>query len=115
MVLGLLWGQLALILGASVGLFGPKNIVFIGKAVGYIQTVQGQFDPILQHSEINTVCDNFFLPFHVCFQVHSSHLGMSSCLASCGLEWEDENGQAMAKHVYKGAPRHNGAAGGYFS
>jgi hypothetical protein len=21
----------------------------------------------------------------------------------------------MAKHVYKGAPRHNGAAGGYFS
>jgi hypothetical protein len=67
MVLGLSWGQLALILGASVGLFGPKNIAFIGKAVGYIRTVQGQFDPILQHSEINTVCDNFFLPFHVCF------------------------------------------------
>jgi Sec-independent protein translocase protein TatA len=63
MVLGLSWGQLALVLGASVALFGPKDIVLIGraagkltgKAVGYIQTARGQFDPILQRSEINTV------------------------------------------------------------
>jgi hypothetical protein len=67
MVLGLSWGQLALVLGASVALFGPKDIVLIGraagkltgKAVGYIQTARGQFDPILQRSEINTVCDTF--------------------------------------------------------
>ncbi len=46
---------------------GPKDIVLIGraagkltgKAVGYIQTARGQFDPILQRSEINTVCDTF--------------------------------------------------------
>jgi hypothetical protein len=79
---------------------GPKDIVLIGraagkltgKAVGYIQTARGQFDPILQRSEINTVCDTFSSYFCVCFQVHSFHLGISSCVASCGAEWEDENG-----------------------
>ncbi|KAG0612913.1 hypothetical protein M758_6G062000 [Ceratodon purpureus] len=63
MVFGFSWGEVALILGASAALFGPKDIVIIGraagrmtgKAVGYIQNARGHIAPIMQRSEINTV------------------------------------------------------------
>ncbi len=44
---------------------------------------------------------HFCLLFCVCFQVHSFHLGISSCVASYGAEWEDENVWALAKQVHK--------------
>lgn len=60
---GISWGEVALILAASAALFGPKDIVIIGraagrltgKAVGYVQSARGQIDPLLQRSEINKV------------------------------------------------------------
>lgn len=63
MVFGFSWGEVALILGASAALFGPKDIVIIGraagrltgKAVGYIQNARGHIAPIMHKSEINTV------------------------------------------------------------
>jgi len=63
MVFGITWGEVALILGASAALFGPKDIIIIGraagrltgKAVGYIQSARGHIAPIMQRSEINTV------------------------------------------------------------
>jgi hypothetical protein len=72
---------------------GPKDIVLIGravgkltgKAVGYIQTARGQFDPILQRSEINTVCDTFSSHFAFVFKCIPS---ISACLLALPLvEW----------------------------
>ncbi|CAM6104886.1 unnamed protein product [Calypogeia fissa] len=57
------YGELLLMLGAAVALFGPKDIPivaraagrFVGKAVGYIQSARGQLDDVMKRSQVDQV------------------------------------------------------------
>lgn len=69
---------------------GPKDIVIIGrvagrltgKAVGYIQSARGHITPLMQRSEITTVCDSPLAPHCVSFLVAvSKHVGLELLIA----------------------------------
>lgn len=57
-MLGLSYGELFLIIGATAALIGPKDIPRIarvagrltGRSIGYIQLVRGQFDTVMEQS-----------------------------------------------------------------
>lgn len=62
-MLGLSYGELFLILGATAALIGPKDLPKIakvagrlaGRAIGYVQMARGQFDNVMQQSQANQV------------------------------------------------------------
>lgn len=62
-MLGLSYGQVFLLLGATAALIGPKELPIIartagrlaGRAIGYIQLTRGQFDSILQETQARQV------------------------------------------------------------
>lgn len=62
-MLGISYGELFLIIGATAALIGPKDLPFIakaagrlaGRAVGYVQMARGQFESVMQQSQVNQV------------------------------------------------------------
>ncbi|KAL6007313.1 hypothetical protein ACLOJK_032810 [Asimina triloba] len=62
-MLGISYGELFLILGATAALLGPKDLPIMartagrlaGRAIGYVQLARGQLDNILQESQANQV------------------------------------------------------------
>ncbi|XP_068635934.1 uncharacterized protein [Aristolochia californica] len=62
-MLGMSYGELFLLLGATAALIGPKDLPKIarmagrlaGKSIGYVQIARGQFDNILQQSQAQEV------------------------------------------------------------
>ncbi|XP_058105456.1 uncharacterized protein LOC131248944 [Magnolia sinica] len=62
-MLGLSYGELFLLLGATAALIGPKDLPIIarttgrlaGRAIGYVQMARGQFDSVLQQSQASQV------------------------------------------------------------
>ncbi|KAH0461525.1 hypothetical protein IEQ34_009100 [Dendrobium chrysotoxum] len=60
-MLGISYGELFLIIGATAALIGPKDLPFIakaagrlaGRAVGYVQMARGQFESVMQQSQVN--------------------------------------------------------------
>ncbi|KAG6549145.1 hypothetical protein Mapa_009371 [Marchantia paleacea] len=62
-MLGISYGEVALIMVAAVALFGPKDIPIIaraagrlsGKAIGYIQSARGGLNGVMQRAEVNQV------------------------------------------------------------
>ncbi|KAM7253868.1 hypothetical protein ACFE04_031550 [Oxalis oulophora] len=62
-MLGLSYGELFLLLGATATLIGPKDLPIIartagrlaGRAVGYVQVARGQMDSVMQQSQARQV------------------------------------------------------------
>ncbi|KAB1218074.1 Sec-independent protein translocase protein TatB [Morella rubra] len=62
-MLGLSYGELFLLIGATAALVGPKDLPFIarnagklaGRAIGYVQLARGQFDNVMQQSQARQV------------------------------------------------------------
>lgn len=62
-MLGFSFGEIFLLLGATAALIGPKDLPMIsrtagrlaGRAVGYVQLARGQFDSVMQRSQVNQV------------------------------------------------------------
>lgn len=62
-MLGISYGELFLIIGATAALIGPKDLPIIartagrlaGRAIGYVQVARGQFDSIMQQSQARQV------------------------------------------------------------
>ncbi|XP_057957496.1 uncharacterized protein LOC131150659 isoform X2 [Malania oleifera] len=62
-MLGISYGELFLILGATAALIGPKDLPIIartagrlaGRAIGYVQLARGQFESVMQHSQAREV------------------------------------------------------------
>ncbi|XP_051141988.1 uncharacterized protein LOC127258943 [Andrographis paniculata] len=62
-MLGISYGELFLILGATAALIGPKDLPIIartagrlaGRAIGYVQVARGQFDSVMQQSQARQV------------------------------------------------------------
>ncbi|XP_020589027.1 uncharacterized protein LOC110030590 [Phalaenopsis equestris] len=62
-MLGISYGELFVIIGATAALIGPKDLPFIakaagrltGRAVGYVQIARGQFESVMQQSQVNQV------------------------------------------------------------
>ncbi|ONK63250.1 uncharacterized protein A4U43_C07F12930 [Asparagus officinalis] len=62
-MLGISYGELFLIVGATAALIGPKDLPVIartagrlvGRAIGYVQMARGQFDNVMQHSQASQV------------------------------------------------------------
>ncbi|KAG9451848.1 hypothetical protein H6P81_004752 [Aristolochia fimbriata] len=62
-MLGMSYGELFLLLGATAALIGPKDLPRIarmagrlaGRSIGYVQIARGQFDNILQQSQAREV------------------------------------------------------------
>lgn len=63
MVFGFSYGEVLFLLAGTVILLGPKDLPIMaraagrltGKAVGYLQTMRGQVDTIMQQSQVNDV------------------------------------------------------------
>ncbi|KAI4352181.1 hypothetical protein L6164_006456 [Bauhinia variegata] len=62
-MLGLSYGEIFLLLGATAALIGPKDLPIIaktagrlaGRAIGYVQLTRGQFETVLQKSQAREV------------------------------------------------------------
>ncbi|XP_027180843.1 uncharacterized protein LOC113779459 [Coffea eugenioides] len=62
-MLGISYGELFLIIGATAALIGPKDLPIIartagrlaGRAIGYVQVARGQFDSVMQQSQARQV------------------------------------------------------------
>lgn len=62
-MLGISYGELFLLIGATAALVGPKDLPIIartagrlaGRAVGYVQLARGQFDNVMQQSQARQV------------------------------------------------------------
>ncbi|KAG0473405.1 hypothetical protein HPP92_014760 [Vanilla planifolia] len=62
-MLGISYGELFLIIGATAALIGPKDLPVIaraagklaGRAIGYVQLARGQFESIMQRSQVSQV------------------------------------------------------------
>ncbi|KAK1568011.1 hypothetical protein Q3G72_019340 [Acer saccharum] len=62
-MLGISYGELFLIIGATAALVGPKDLPMIartagrlaGRAIGYVQLARGQFDNVMQQSQARQV------------------------------------------------------------
>lgn len=62
-MLGFSFGEIFLLLGATAAVIGPKDLPMIsrtagrlaGRAVGYVQLARGQFDSVMQRSQVNQV------------------------------------------------------------
>lgn len=62
-MLGISYGELFLIIGATAALIGPKDLPVIartagrlaGRAIGYVQVARGQFDSVMQQSQARQV------------------------------------------------------------
>ncbi|KAL9247042.1 hypothetical protein vseg_020513 [Gypsophila vaccaria] len=62
-MLGLSYGEIFLILGATAALIGPKDLPIIartagrlaGRAIGYVQLARGQFENVMQQSQFRQV------------------------------------------------------------
>ncbi|OWM72648.1 uncharacterized protein LOC116196149 [Punica granatum] len=62
-MLGISYGELFLILGATAALIGPKDLPLIartagrlaGRAIGYVQLARGQFDSVMQQTQARQV------------------------------------------------------------
>lgn len=62
-MLGMTYGELFLIIGATAALVGPKDLPMIaraagrlaGRAIGYVQLARGQFDSVMQQSQARQV------------------------------------------------------------
>ncbi|XP_047315257.1 sec-independent protein translocase protein TatB [Impatiens glandulifera] len=62
-MLGISYGELFLLLGATAALIGPKDLPLIartagrlaGRAIGYVQLARGQFDNIMQQTQARQV------------------------------------------------------------
>ncbi|XP_071930918.1 uncharacterized protein [Coffea arabica] len=62
-MLGISYGELFLIIGATAALIGPKDLPIIartagrlaGRAIGYVQVFRGQFDSVMQQSQARQV------------------------------------------------------------
>ncbi|XP_076883514.1 uncharacterized protein LOC143532313 [Bidens hawaiensis] len=62
-MLGLSYGELFLLIGATAALIGPKDLPRIarvagrlaGRSIGYVQMVRGQFDNVMQQSQAKQV------------------------------------------------------------
>ncbi|KAK3036880.1 hypothetical protein RJ639_031498, partial [Escallonia herrerae] len=62
-MLGLSYGELFLIIGATAALIGPKDLPVIsrtagrlaGRAIGYVQMARGQFENVMQQSQARQV------------------------------------------------------------
>lgn len=62
-MLGISYGELFLLLGATAALIGPKELPIIsraagrlaGRAVGYVQLARGQFENVMQQSQVSQV------------------------------------------------------------
>ncbi|XP_074270785.1 uncharacterized protein LOC141594684 [Silene latifolia] len=62
-MLGLSYGEIFLILGATAALIGPKDLPiiartagrFAGRAIGYVQLARGQFENVMQQSQFRQV------------------------------------------------------------
>ncbi|GAV73443.1 hypothetical protein CFOL_v3_16929 [Cephalotus follicularis] len=62
-MLGLSYGEVLLLLGATAALIGPKDLPIIartagrlaGRAIGYVQLARGQFDSVMQQSQARQV------------------------------------------------------------
>ncbi|KVI12420.1 hypothetical protein Ccrd_009178 [Cynara cardunculus var. scolymus] len=62
-MLGLSYGELFLILGATAALIGPKDLPRIarvagrlaGRSIGYVQMARGQFDNVMQQTQAKQV------------------------------------------------------------
>lgn len=58
-MLGISYGELFLLLGATAALIGPKDLPiiartagrFAGRAIGYVQLARGQFESVMQQSQ----------------------------------------------------------------
>ncbi|KAK0608716.1 hypothetical protein LWI29_034991 [Acer saccharum] len=66
-MLGISYGELFLIIGATAALVGPKDLPMIartagrlaGRAIGYVQLARGQFDNVMQQSQARQYKKNF--------------------------------------------------------
>ncbi|XP_024927367.2 uncharacterized protein LOC107413162 isoform X2 [Ziziphus jujuba] len=62
-MLGISYGELFLLIGATAALVGPKDLPIIartvgrlaGRAIGYVQLARGQFDNVMQQSQARQV------------------------------------------------------------
>lgn len=62
-MLGISYGELLLLIGATVAFIGPKDLPRIarmagrraGKAIGYVQLARGQFDSVMQQTQARQV------------------------------------------------------------
>ncbi|XP_078441881.1 uncharacterized protein LOC144711734 [Wolffia australiana] len=62
-MLGLSYGEIFLLLGATAALIGPKDLPliartagrFAGRAIGYVQMARGQFESVMQQSQVTQV------------------------------------------------------------
>ncbi|CAN6439538.1 unnamed protein product [Victoria cruziana] len=62
-MLGLSYGEVFFIVGATAALIGPKDLPIIartagrlvGRAIGYVQTARGQIESVLQQSQVTQV------------------------------------------------------------
>ncbi|XP_011079939.1 uncharacterized protein LOC105163327 isoform X1 [Sesamum indicum] len=62
-MLGISYGELFLLLGATAALIGPKDLPIIartagrlaGRAIGYVQMARGQFESVMQQSQARQV------------------------------------------------------------
>ncbi|KAI3449708.1 hypothetical protein Pfo_006373 [Paulownia fortunei] len=62
-MLGISYGELFLLLGATAALIGPKDLPVIartagrlaGRAIGYVQVARGQFESVMQQSQARQV------------------------------------------------------------
>lgn len=62
-MLGISYGELFLLLGATAALIGPKDLPiiartagrFAGRAIGYVQLARGQFESVMQQSQARQV------------------------------------------------------------
>ncbi|KAK4418338.1 hypothetical protein Salat_2246500 [Sesamum alatum] len=62
-MLGISYGELFLLLGATAALIGPKDLPIIartagrlaGRAIGYVQVARGQFESVMQQSQARQV------------------------------------------------------------
>uniref|UniRef100_A0A1D1Y380 Sec-independent protein translocase protein TatB n=1 Tax=Anthurium amnicola TaxID=1678845 RepID=A0A1D1Y380_9ARAE len=60
---GLSYGEIFLLLGATAALIGPKDLPVIsrtagrlaGRAIGYVQLARGQFESVMQQSQVSQV------------------------------------------------------------
>lgn len=66
-MLGISYGELFLLLGATAALIGPKDLPIIartagrlaGRAIGYVQIARGQFENVMQHTQVHQVHKDF--------------------------------------------------------
>lgn len=70
-MLGISYGELFLLLGATAALIGPKDLPLIartagrlsGRAIGYVQMARGQLDSVMQQTQARQVYFSFFRSF----------------------------------------------------